>query len=153
MQALAALVLLSALATSSPPAHQDVPSASAEATAGAYLAELHADWHLTRETRVACPAEAGCAIDLALAHEGLAAVHVRFEPLRAGLIVVRSRLEGRDGRASGPENKTLSLDSTGFGADHYEARMVPCSPEEPIIMMAVKVPGWTAPAAHVQQPI
>ena len=149
MQALAALVLTAVLATSAPAARRDalpVP-ASAGATAEAYVAELDADWNVTRETRVACPAEAGCAIDLALAHAGLAAVHVRFDPMRAGTVAVRSRIEGRDGRASIPEDKTLSLDGTGFGADHYEARLTPGGSGGPIIMMAVKVPGWTAPAA------
>jgi len=147
MQALAALVLTAAMATSAPATRRDVqPSpASAGATAEAYVAELDADWNVTRETRVACPAEAGCAVDLALADAGLAAVHVRFDPMRSGTVSVRSRLEARDGRASSPEDKTLSLDSSGFGADHYEARLMPGSPEGPIIMMAVKVPGWTAP--------
>ena len=148
MQALAALVLTAVLATSAPTARQDAPpaTASAGASAEAYVAELDADWNVTRETRVACPAQAGCAVDLALSQADLAAVHVRFDPMRAGTVAVRSRLEGRDGRASTPEDKTLSLDSSGFGADHYEARLMPGGSEGPIIMMAVKVPGWAAPA-------
>lgn len=144
MQALAALVLTAVLATSAPTSPRDARPASAGASAEAYVAELDADWNVTRETRVACPAQAGCAVDLALSQPGLAAVHVRFDPMRAGRVAVRSRLEGRDGRASAPEDRTLSLDSSGFGADHYEARLMPGGSEGPIIMLAVKVPGWTA---------
>ncbi len=148
MQALSALVLSAALAAAAPGARQG--GVRADAAAGgmgeAYVAELDADWNVTREIRVACPAQAGCAVDLALAHAGFAAVHVRFDAMRGGAVAVRSRLEGPDGRASEAEDKVLDLDRTGFGADHYAARLVPGAPDGPVIMMAVKVPGWTAPA-------
>lgn len=158
MQTFGALVMAAVAAAAVPaapraPVRAEAPSAVAEA----YVAALDADWNVTREVRVACPAEAGCAVDLDLAEAGLAAaglaaVHVRFDPLRSGAVAVSSRLEGRDGSASAAEDKTLSLDRTGFGADHYEARFAATGPGGPIIMMAVKVPGWTAPAVRVQQP-
>jgi hypothetical protein len=153
MQTFGALVMAAVTAAAIPAAPREAVRADAPmAVAEAYVAVLDADWNVTREIRVACPAEAGCAVDLALAEAGLAAVHVRFDPLRSGAVAVSSRLEGRDGSASAAEDKTLSLDRTGFGADHYEARLAATGPDGPIIMMAVKVPGWTAPATHLQQP-
>ena len=153
MQTLGALVLAALTAAAIPPAQPAPVRAAAAAPVGeAYVAELDADWNVTREVRVACPAEAGCAVDLDLAGSGLAAVHVRFDPLRSGAVAVSSRLEGRDGSASAAQDETLSLDRTGFGAGHYEARIAATGAGGPIIMMAVRVPGWTAPTARAQQP-
>ena len=112
----------------------------------AYVAELDADWNVTREVRVACPAEAGCTVDLPLTDPNLAAVHVRFASPQAGTVAVTSRLEDRTGRASAQEAESLSLDHAGFGAFHYVAAMGSDSAGR-TIMMAVKIPGWTAPEA------
>lgn len=153
MQTIGALVLAALAAAAISPARPAPVRADAPARAGeAYVAVLDADWNVTREVRVACPADAGCAVDLDVAEAGLAAVHVRFDPLRSGAVAVSSRLEGRDGSASPAQDETLSLDRTGFGAGHYEAPRAAAGAGGPIIMMAVKVPGWTAPAARAQQP-
>lgn len=151
MQAFAALLMSAVIAASVPAARNAVVPADAPAPGAAgeaYVAVLDADWNVTRETRVACPVDAGCAVDLTLGDAGLAAVHVRFDPPRSGAVAVRSRLEDRAGRASDAEDETLALDRTGFGAGHYEARMTASSAGGPVIMMAVRVPGWTAPAAR-----
>ena len=153
MQTLGALVMAALTAAAVPAARAEPARAEAASpVAEAYVAALDADWNVTREVRVACPAEAGCAVDLDLADAGLAAVHVRFDPLRSGAVAVSSRLEGRDGSASPADDRMLSLDQTGFGAGHYEARLAATGPGGPIIMMAVRVPGWTAPVVRVQQP-
>lgn len=146
MQGLVALLMSGVVAAAVPPARQSLVRAEAAVdVAEAYVAELDADWNVTREIRVACPVEAGCAVDLSLPDAHLAAVHVRFDALRAGTVAVSSRLEDRDGRASAAEAEILSLDRTGFGASHYEARMTTPDSDGHVIMMAVRVPGWTAP--------
>ena len=148
MQGFGALVMSALLSASSPLVLDAVRQAdvSGSSAGEAYVAELDADWNVTREVRVACPAEAGCAVDLDLGDAGLAAVHVRFDPLRAGAVAVTSRLEDRQGHASTAQNESLPLDRSGFGAGHYEAKMDASAPAGRIIMMAVKLPGWTAPA-------
>jgi hypothetical protein len=113
----------------------------------AYVAELDSDWNVTREIRVACPTEAGCTVDLPLTDPALAAVHVRFAAPQAGTVAVTSRLEDRSGRASAQEAESLSLDHAGFGAFHYAAAMTGADSAGRTIMMAVKIPGWTAPEA------
>lgn len=148
MQAFAALLMTAAIAASTPTVQGAVRPADAPAPAAeAYVALLDADWNVTRETRVNCSVEAGCAVDLALGGPDLAAVHVRFDPPRAGGVAVRSRLEHRDGRASPAEDEALALDRTGFGAGHYEAGATASAADGRIVVMAVRVPGWTAPGA------
>ncbi len=113
----------------------------------AYVAELDADWNVTREVRVACPAEAGCTVDLPLNDPDFAAVHVRFASPQAGSVAVTSRLEDLSGRASSQEAESLALDHAGFGASHYVATMTGEASAGRTIMIAVKIPGWTAPEA------
>lgn len=149
MQALGAILIAVVAATSGNAVPRDLVRAdpSTAPVGEAYVAELDADWNVTREIRVACPAEAGCTVDLPLADPALAAVHVRFAPPQAGAVAVTSRLEDRSGRASAQEAESLSLDRAGFGASHYAAAMAGPGSAGPTIMMAVKIPGWTAPAS------
>ena len=154
MQSFVALLMSAVVAASAPVgrgllASADVPDRPA---GEAYVAELDADWNVTREVRVACPVEAGCVVDLALDDPALAAVHVRFDPLRAGAVAVKSRLEDRSGGASAAQDEILALDRTGFAAGHYEARMAASGSDGRVIMMAVRVPGWTAPGGSGASP-
>lgn len=144
MQSFGALLLAAAVAGAAPAGPGPVATVGAPA-AEAYVAELDADWNVKREIRVACPTQAGCAVDLALDDPTMAAVHVRFDPMRAGSVAVRSRLEDRAGRASSAEEEVLALDRAGFAAGHYEARMAASGSDGRIILMAVRVPGWTGP--------
>lgn len=147
MQGFVALLMSGVLAAAVPAARQSVVHADAVVAdmGEAYVAELDADWNVTREIRVACPVDAGCAVDLSLPDAHLAAVHVRFDAPKAGSVAVSSRLEDRDGRASAAEADTLSLDRTGFGASHHEARMSSPDADGHVIMVAVRVPGWAGP--------
>lgn len=157
MRAFAASILAAVIAASgSPPVRAgDLGQSAAEPAAPpvgeAYVAELDADWNVTREIRVPCPADAGCAVDLGLGDAGLAAVHVRFYAIRAGAVAVSSRLEDLAGRASPAEAETLALDRAGFAASHHDAAMAPGAPGDRIILMAVKMPGWVAPPARDQR--
>jgi hypothetical protein len=146
MQALGAILIAALAATSGTAVPLHRADVAAVPVGEAYVAELDADWNVTREIRVACPAEAGCSVDLPLADPSLTAVHVRFAPARAGTVAVTSRLEDRTGRASPQEAESLSLDRAGFGASHYVAAMDGADTAGRTILMAVKVPGWTAPA-------
>lgn len=149
MQALGAILIAALAAGSGHWMTRDVvPAETTSAPIGeAYVAELDADWNVTREIRVACPADAGCTVDLPLTDPGLAAIHVRFAAPQAGAVAVTSRLEDRDGRASAQEAESLSLDRAGFGASHHAATMAASDSAGRTIMMAIKVPGWTAPEA------
>ena len=106
-----------------------------------------------KEVRLPCEVAVGCAVDLGLGDAGLAAVHVRFDAMRSGKIGVSSRLEDQSGRASAPQAATLALDSSGFGASHYDAGAAAPpgvtlgAVDGKIIMVAVRVPGWLAPSA------
>lgn len=148
MQGFAALMMTVAIAATTPAVRDAVRPADAAAPAAeAYVAVLDAQWNVTREMRVACPVESGCAVDLALGDPEFSAVHVRFDPPQAGAVAVTSRLEHRDGRASQAEDEVLSLDHTGFAAGHYDARTTVSTAEAgPIVMVAVRVPGWTSSA-------
>ena len=110
----------------------------------AYVAELDADWNVSREIRVPCSVDDGCSVDLGLGDPGLAAVHVRFDPMHAGKVEVSSRLEDRVGHASAAKDETLAIDRSGFGAGHYEASVAPAGTAGKIFLIAVRVPGWTA---------
>lgn len=149
MQSIGAVLIAVLAAASATAAPLGVVRAAVSAApiGEAYVAELDADWNVTREIRVACPAEAGCTVDLPLTDPSLAAVHVRFAAPQAGAVAVTSRLEDRAGRASTQEAESLSLDRDGFGASHYAAAMAGSDSAGRTIMMAVKIPGWTAPEA------
>ena len=155
MHGLAAL-LMSGLVAASGPVTRDMVhhvDATASETGEVYVAELDADWNVAKEVRLPCEVAVGCAVDLGLGDAGLAAVHVRFDAMRSGKIVVSSRLEDQSGRASAPQAATLALDSSGFGASHYDAgaaappAVTLGAVDGKIIMMAVRVPGWLAPGA------
>ena len=155
MHGFAALLMAGLVATSGPVSRDMVRHVDATASdlGEVYVAELDADWNVAKEIRLPCEVAIGCAVDLGLGDAGLAAVHVRFDAMRSGKIDVSSRLEDLTGRASAPQAATLSLDSSGFGASHYEASLAAPpgtsigAVDGKIIMVAVRVPGWTAPGA------
>jgi len=146
MHGFAALMMSAVIACSGPVARGMVRQADVAASdvGEAYVAELDADWNVLREIRVPCSIDDGCSVDLGLGDPGLAAVHVRFDPMQAGKVEVSSRLEDRAGHASAARDATLAIDRAGFGAGHYETSVVPAGTDGKIILMAVKIPGWTA---------
>jgi hypothetical protein len=144
-----AALLMSGLVAATVPAQQsfvDHAGVTASAVGEVYVAELDADWNVAREVRVPCSIDAGCAVDLGLTQAGLASVHVRFDAMRAGKIAVSSRVEDLTGHAAAQPDLSLALDRSGFGAAHYEPNAVQVGTDgKNIIMMAVRVPGWSAP--------
>lgn len=149
MHGFAALMMSAVIACCGPVARGMVRQADAAASdvGEAYVAELDADWNVSREIRVPCSIDDGCSVDLGLGDPGLVAVHVRFDPIQAGKVEVSSRLEDRAGHASAPQDATLAIDRTGFGAGHYQASVAPAGSDGKIILMAVRIPGWTAHGA------
>ncbi len=147
MHGFAALMMSAVIAASAPAVRDAVRPVDDTASdlGEAYVAELDADWNVSRDIRVPCSIDLGCAVDLGLGDPGLAAVHVRFDAIRAGKVEVTSRVEDRAGRASAAQDDVLALDRSGFGASHYEAHTA-SGAQGGIIVMAVRVPGWTAPA-------
>ena len=155
MHGLAAL-LMSGLVAASGPVTRDMVhhvDATASETGEVYVAELDADWNVAREVRLPCEVAVGCAVDLGLGDGGVAAGHGRCDAMRAGTRGGARRLEDQAGRASAPQAATLALDSSGFGASHYDAGAAAPpgvtlgAVDGKIIMMAVRVPGWLAPGA------
>ena len=151
-----AALLMSGLVAASGPATRNMVhhvDATASDVGEVYVAELDADWNVAKEVRLPCEVAVGCAVDLGLGDAGLAAVHVRFDAMRSGKIAVSSRLENQAGLASAPQVATLALDRSGFGASHYDAGAAAPpgvtlgAVDGKIIMVAVRVPGWTAPSA------
>ena len=143
MQGFAAALLSTAVAASTPSFGAPLRDASAFPVAEAYVAELDADWNVAREIRVPCPVESGCAVDLGLGDGDLKAVHVRFDRVNAGQVAVTSRLEGAAGDASPAHGETLAVDRSGFGASHYAIERSRPGAAGGIIVVAVRVPGWT----------
>ncbi len=146
MHGFAALMMSAVIACCGPVARGMVGQADVAASdvGEAYVAELDADWNVAREIRVPCSMDDGCSVDLGLGDADLAAVHVRFDPMHAGTVDVSSRLEDRAGHASAARDDTLAIDRSGFGAGHYDAGVAPAGTDGKIILMAVKIPGWTA---------
>ena len=161
MQSFAALVLSAALAISAPMSQEILRASSDGPDAGeVYVAELDADWNVAREIRQPCALERGCTVDLGLTHAGLGRVRVRFDVARSGKITVNSVLEDRSGKAAAQAAMTLALDPTGFGVGHFTAKPLSTAAGDgtgaadlgsadgqPIILLAVRVPGWVAPVS------
>lgn len=147
MQGFAAVTLSAVVAASTPLARDAMRDAAVSQIGEAYVAELDADWTVSREVRMPCPVESGCAVDLGLVDGGLKAVHVRFEPMKAGEVAVTSRLEDASGGASAARGATLAVDRSGFGASHYAIEQAYPGATGRIILVAVRVPGWTATGA------
>jgi len=149
MHGFAALMMSAVIACCGPVARGMVRQADVAASdvGEAYVAELDADWTVSREIRVPCSIDDGCSVDLGLGDPGLVAVHVRFDPMHAGKVEVSSRLEGRAGQASAARDDTLAIDRSGFGAGHYEASVAPAGTDGKIILVAVRISGWTAHGA------
>ena len=69
MQSFGALALAAALSAAAPAAQQSRPAALSDA-GEVYVAELDADWNVSREIRMPCDVDQGCAVDLALSSAG-----------------------------------------------------------------------------------
>lgn len=120
----------------------------------AYVAELDGDWNVTREMRVPCSIDAGCVVDLGLGAPGASHVKVRFEGLRSGKVAVATDFVDGAGRLLHRSARAIGIDRSGFGADHFQPMPGEPAPtagadalpggDKPILLMAVKVPGWAA---------
>ena len=144
MQGFAAVMLSAFVAAQTPLARDALRDAPPPQAGEAYVAELDADWNVSREVRTACPLDAGCALDLGLSAGALKAVHVLFDPMKAGRVAVTSRLEDASGGASAARDATLAVDRSGFGASHYAIEQLHPGAAGRIILVAVRVPGWAA---------
>ena len=155
MQSFAALMVSVVLAAAGPLTQHALQATTVLTSGEVYVAELDANWNVTREVRLPCAIELGCMVDLGR-------VHVRFESVRAGEVAVNSVIEDASGKAAPQEVVTLALDRAGFGVGHYEAGPVEAAAQDgievpaaaradgrPIILMAVKAPGWVAPAGFL----
>ncbi len=120
----------------------------------AYVAELDQDWNVTRERRVPCSIDAGCMVDLGLGHSGSSHVQVRFDGLRSGKVAVATDLVDAAGHHVQRSARAIGIDRSGFGADHFQPLSGEGAPAgeadvvseggKPILLMAIKVPGWAA---------
>ena len=147
MQSFGALAMVVALAAAGPTVQQSRPAALSDA-AEVYVAELDADWNVSREIRMPCDVDRGCAVDLALSSAGAGRLHVRFDPVHAGKVGIESLIRDDSGRAQQQPTVSLSLDHEGFAATHLGPDAVQSSAAGPVFLMAVKVPGFLAPAPH-----
>ncbi|UDL93346.1 hypothetical protein LGH83_12195 [Lichenihabitans sp. PAMC28606] len=119
-----------------------------------YVAQMDQDWNVTRETRVPCPIETGCVVTFGLSRPDGARVKLLLTGIASGRIAVKTLVEDRDGRSVPQADRSITLDRTGFGADHFQPGLtglaaapaaVAAVADQPLILLAVKVPGWTAP--------
>lgn len=147
MQSFGALALAAALSAAAPSVQQSRPAALSDA-GEVYVAELDADWNVSREIRMPCDVDQGCAVDLALSSAGAGRLHVRFDAVHAGKVAIESMIRDDSGRAQQQPALSLSLDHEGFAATHVGADAAQSSAAGPVILMAVKVPGFLAPAAQ-----
>ena len=150
MHYLAALAA-SALAVAAGHAPTVQKAAEISTTAEVYVAQMDQDWNVTRQIRVPCSIDEGCAVDLGLDKAGLSRVRVLFDAVRSGKVAVTSVVEDQAGHQLPRLDFTIGLDRSGFGAEHFEAGIAKAAAQadgaegQPIIMMAVKVPGWAVP--------
>lgn len=161
MQPYAALVISAVLAASAPMTQRALHFERAlPDTSEVYVAELDADWNVAREIRQPCGLDRGCTVNLGLTQGRLGRIHVRFDAAGSGRIAVNSVLEDQAGKPAAQPVMMLALDTSGFGAGHYAA--VPVEPiarrdaaaatvsgteAQPIILVAVRAPGWVAPVS------
>ena len=147
MQSFGALAFAAALAAAGPAVQHARPAAASDA-AEVYVAELDADWNVSREIRMPCDVDRGCAVDLALSSVGAGRLHVQFDAVHAGKVAIESLISDASGRALQQPALSLSLDHEGFAAAHVGPDGAQSTAAGHVILMAVKVPGFLAPISQ-----
>ena len=147
MQSFGALAVGLALAVTGPTVQHAKPAATSDA-AEVYVAELDADWNVSREVRMPCDVDRGCAVDLALSSAGAGRLHVQFDAVHAGKVEIESAISDAAGRAAPRPSVSLALDHQGFAITHVGAEAAQAAADSHVFVLAVRVPGFLSPTAQ-----